>query len=123
MAPGAFAKGSEQEVTLRHRQHVRRLAGDQLAVDAHLVRRVGVAFQAWRALVEQYATQWRIKAVQTSGTAQVDGQKVSIDADPKVVPVIVSGRTLLPLRFVAEALGLDVQWDATTKKVTITYDP
>jgi len=58
-----------------------------------------------------------------SGTAQVDGQKVSIDADPKVVPVIVSGRTLLPLRFVAEALGLDVQWDATTKKVTITYDP
>lgn len=58
-----------------------------------------------------------------SGTAQVDGQKVAIDTDPKVVPVIVRGRTLLPLRFVAEALGLDVGWDGATQKITVTYDP
>jgi len=33
------------------------------------------------------------------------------------------GRTLLPLRFVAESLALDVQWDATTQTITITYTP
>lgn len=52
-------------------------------------------------------------------TAEIDGKSVSIDTDPAVVPVILSGRTLLPLRFVAESLGLDVQWDASTKTVTI----
>ncbi|RIE06470.1 stalk domain-containing protein [Candidatus Cryosericum terrychapinii] len=44
-------------------------------------------------------------------------------ADSKVVPIIKSGRTLLPLRFVAEALALDVQWDGTTQVITITYTP
>jgi hypothetical protein len=53
--------------------------------------------------------------------AKLNSQSVSIDSDSKVVPIIMSGRTLLPLRFVAEALGLDVQWDATTKTITITY--
>jgi len=55
--------------------------------------------------------------------AKLDGQSVTIDSDAKVVPVIRSGRTLLPLRFVAESLALDVQWDAATQTVAITYTP
>jgi hypothetical protein len=55
--------------------------------------------------------------------AEIDGKSVSIDSDAKVVPVIKNGRTLLPLRFVAESLALDVQWDATTQMITITYAP
>jgi hypothetical protein len=55
--------------------------------------------------------------------ANLNGQSVNIDNDPKVVPVIVNGRTLLPLRFVSEALALDVQWDAATKVTTITFAP
>ena len=55
--------------------------------------------------------------------ATLNGQSVNIDSDPKVVPIIMSGRTLLPLRFVAEALALDVQWNATTQAITITYTP
>jgi hypothetical protein len=55
--------------------------------------------------------------------AKLNGQSVSIDSDARVVPVIRSGRTLLPLRFVAESLALDVQWDATTQMITITYTP
>jgi hypothetical protein len=54
-------------------------------------------------------------------TAEIDGKWVSIDTNPAVVPIISHGRTLLPLRFVAESLGLDVQWDASTKTVTILY--
>lgn len=33
---------------------------------------------------------------------------------------IENGRTYLPLRFVAEKLGADVQWDGTTQTITIT---
>ncbi len=36
-----------------------------------------------------------------------------------VAPVIVSGRTLVPLRLVSEQLGLNVKWDQTTKTITI----
>jgi uncharacterized repeat protein (TIGR02543 family) len=55
--------------------------------------------------------------------AELNGQSTPIDSDAKVVPIIVNGRTLLPLRFVAEALTLDVQWNAASKTVTITWTP
>ncbi|MHB8106816.1 MAG: stalk domain-containing protein [Candidatus Cryosericum sp.] len=52
--------------------------------------------------------------------AEIDGKSVSIDTNPAVVPVISYGRTLLPLRFVAESLGLNIQWDGTAHTITIT---
>jgi sugar lactone lactonase YvrE len=54
--------------------------------------------------------------------ALVNGRQVPIDnANPKVVPQIIAGRTMLPLRFVTENLGADVQWEGTTQTITITY--
>jgi len=54
--------------------------------------------------------------------AKVNGVDTPIDPDnPKVVPMIISGRTMLPVRFVAENLGCKVDWDQDTKTVTITY--
>ena len=35
-------------------------------------------------------------------------------------PVIINDRTLLPIRFVAESFGFDVDWDEATQTVTIT---
>lgn len=56
--------------------------------------------------------------------AKVDDIDTPIDpVNTKVVPVIINSRTMLPLRFVTENLGCDVQWDGTTKTVTITYMP
>jgi hypothetical protein len=53
--------------------------------------------------------------------ARVDGRFLAIDAqNAKVVPLIVNGRTMLPVRFVAEQLGAEVQWEASTKTITIT---
>jgi len=56
-------------------------------------------------------------------TARVNGRAVPIDpANTKVVPLIVPpGRTMLPLRFVGESLGCLVEWNASTRQVTVTY--
>ena len=54
--------------------------------------------------------------------ARVNGVDTPIDPDnPKVVPIIKDGRTMLPVRFVVENLGCKVDWDQDTKTVTITY--
>ncbi|MCL2456526.1 MAG: stalk domain-containing protein [Defluviitaleaceae bacterium] len=49
-------------------------------------------------------------------TAFVNGELKPLDQPA----TIVGGRTLVPLRFVAEALGADVDWDAATRTATIT---
>jgi len=54
--------------------------------------------------------------------ASLNGTALAIDsANAAVVPVITNGRTMLPLRFVAESLGIDVEYDATSKMITLTY--
>jgi hypothetical protein len=50
-------------------------------------------------------------------TAVVDGIRGPLDA----VPYIRNGRTMVPLRFISEALGSSVVWDPATKTATITY--
>ena len=54
--------------------------------------------------------------------ARVNGEMKWIDSNNHgVKPIIVNGRTMLPLRFVAESLGCTVNWDPDTKTITITY--
>ncbi|MBE7042268.1 MAG: hypothetical protein E7399_02095 [Ruminococcaceae bacterium] len=50
-----------------------------------------------------------------STTAKVNGKKVILD----VAPVIINERTFMPLRFIAESLGLTVGWNGTNQTVTI----
>jgi hypothetical protein len=55
-------------------------------------------------------------------TARVNGIDTPIDSsNSKVVPEIINGRTMLPLRFVTENLGCQLQWDPNTQTITITY--
>jgi hypothetical protein len=57
-------------------------------------------------------------------TGTINGRSVPIDAnDRKVVPVIIQGRTLLPLRFVAESLGLDLTWSPAERTITLRFEP
>lgn len=39
-----------------------------------------------------------------------------------VAPKLVNDRTMLPIRFIAEALGAEVDWNGTERKVTIIKD-
>ncbi len=58
-----------------------------------------------------------VKLVIGSTTMTINGVAFPMDAAPEVVD---PGRTMLPLRAVAQALGCDVTWDAATQAVTIT---
>lgn len=58
-----------------------------------------------------------------NNTARINGQPTLIDPNnPNVTPIILPpGRTMLPLRFIAESLGSEVIWESTTQEVKITY--
>ncbi len=51
-----------------------------------------------------------------SNQASINGQSQTLD----VAPFLVGSRTLVPLRFVAQALGAAVDWNNNTSTVTIT---
>ena len=54
--------------------------------------------------------------------AAVNGTSVAIDpANALVVPMIVQGRTMLPVRFVGEQLGATVDWAPVTQVVTLDF--
>ena len=52
-------------------------------------------------------------------TVTIDGQPVTFAAQ---APVIVDGRTLVPVRGVFEQMGFDVDWDGGTRQATLTND-
>jgi hypothetical protein len=54
-----------------------------------------------------------------STIALVNGTPITLD----VAPVIKNGRTFLPLRAVAENLGLDLAWEPVSQTIFLTYWP
>ncbi len=54
--------------------------------------------------------------------AKINGVSTMIDKDnADIRPMIVEpGRTMLPMRFIAEALGCTVDWDELTQKIIVT---
>ena len=58
-----------------------------------------------------------------NNTATVDGNQVMIDPlNSNVMPIVIPpGRTMLPLRFIADNLDCNVQWNANASEVVVTY--
>lgn len=56
------------------------------------------------------------KAYTRSGLVDLDS------SDSSIVPIVVNGRTLVPVRFISENLGAKVDWDDATKTVTVVSD-
>jgi hypothetical protein len=50
-------------------------------------------------------------------SARINGAEKSMDISPQ----IINERTMLPLRFISENLGCQVNWDENTKKIIISY--
>lgn len=53
-----------------------------------------------------------------SASAVFNGSEESIDAPP----AILNGRTFLPLRFISESFGFDVNWNSSTQTITISSE-
>lgn len=52
----------------------------------------------------------------------IDGEKMRIDEERGTAPVIMNGRTLLPVRAVIEAMGGAVYWEEDTQNVIIALE-
>ena len=63
-----------------------------------------------------------IKLYINSPNMTVNGKQVEIDPGRGTVPVIVSDRTLLPVRAIIEAIGGTIDWNDSEKKVSINVD-
>ena len=94
-------------------------------VDGRVLVPLRVTFEALDASVGWDAATSTITAVRGdttirleigSQTAYVSGEPVTLDVPAQ----IRDGRTLVPLRFVAEALGAAVAWDGAALSITIT---
>lgn len=75
-----------------------------------------VAWNGKTRTVTVTAPGWEIKLVVGQSQAVVNGQSQILDAPA----VIMNNRTLVPLRFIGEALGTEVSWDGKTRTVTVT---
>ena len=53
--------------------------------------------------------------------AELNGVRTPIDQQEISAYIAPPGRTMLPLRFIAEALGAEVLWDGDIRTITITY--
>lgn len=68
-----------------------------------------------KVLLAQYVEDARQKAARVK--LYLDGESIIRDDD--VPPEIKDGRTMIPIRALAERLGADVDWDQATKQVTL----
>jgi hypothetical protein len=58
-----------------------------------------------------------IKLTIDKSEAYCNDQEVKLDVPAK----LVDGRTIVPLRFISESLGAEVNWNAETQVITINY--
>ena len=59
-----------------------------------------------------------IAAASPGISVYIDGQRLQTDVDP----IIIQGRTMVPMRAIFEALGAAVQWDGDTQQITGTRE-
>jgi len=94
-------------------------------VDGRVLVPIRAIFDALGAHVEWNTLARTVTATRTgiiivlpigSSYPTINGQAVQIDAPA----IIYAGRALVPLRFVSQALGAQVHWDASSRVVTIT---
>ncbi len=75
-----------------------------------------VNYDAATGQIDVFAGADKIELMLNSAVATVNGQAAQMDVEPQ----IVNSRTLVPLRFLGEALNAQVEWQAQTNTVAIT---
>ena len=116
------------------------LAGISFSMDAAPIIKNGRMLLPVRSLVERLGGQVRWNARTRTTTITLGAHSVVLaigrnaavvacksvhihEADEKVVPEAIRDHTYLPLRFVADSLGLDLVWDPIVQVISSTYWP
>lgn len=73
-----------------------------------------IAAAASAAVCAYFALSLSAAAVDNGLSVYIDGKKTEFD----VPPIITEGRTMVPMRTIFEALGMDIEWNDETKTVT-----
>lgn len=106
--------------------------GSRLATDQAPVTIKGRVMLPMRAIFEALGAKVSWNGAQQTVTAQKDGTKIVLKMKSKAAMInnegilldvpaqSVKGRTMVPVRFVSEALGQEVNWNSRSKTVTIT---
>lgn len=69
-------------------------------------------------VIRSVAPRWEITLATGKPHASVNGEIMALD----VSPLLISGRTMVPVRFLAETMGAVVSWSAATGVVSIRLD-
>jgi len=105
--------------------------GQQVSIDSAPIQRGGSTYVPIKYVLDTFGgqAQWNSSAQRITvirGGVLIDltvGQKKYVvngkSKTTDVVPIVLDGRTLVPLRLVSEQLGLTVKWEQNTKTVTI----
>lgn len=92
------------------------------AEDSHSATPVLLAAYEVSGTVGAYAVAEKPAEPETTIKLEIGSEKATVNDETKTLDVPAfteQGRTFLPIRFVAEALGANVNWDAATKTVVI----
>lgn len=96
-------------------------AGERVAVVARVTAGITQAVQVWP-LQRDWSTLLQAEGVATLYSQPDEPIRVAIQGrilDLDSPPVLGNGRTLVPIRAIAEALGAEVIWDGTARAVTV----
>ena len=129
-------KVNEKKIVLTAGSTLATVGNEPITLDAAPIIEQGVTLVPLRFIAEAFDSEvnWNgalqiITIVNKSHSIQlqINSKLVFIDNrkgnDLDVAPKIVNGRTFVPIRFISEAFGAEVNWDGVMKTITITYKP
>lgn len=100
------------------------MAGGKLTITESVGEVPEVSFKE-RELPTQYYDALDYSVLMKAGEPRAYSDEVEVqinDKNPDITPIVRNSRTLIPLRFVSEALGADVKWDGGERSVTVEKD-
>jgi hypothetical protein len=53
--------------------------------------------------------------------ARLNGKDTLVDINSNIKPLIINGRTMIPMRFLCESLECSVEWDNSSKSILVRY--
>jgi len=110
--------GDTQADVRGHYRLARNLPSGQYILRLRQIDQAGNMSEQSLALTRTPESAVHIELVVGSAQATVNRTLLMLDVPPR----IVQGRTIVPLRFIADALGATVTWHEAEQRVTVTYE-